>query len=98
MPCLAIVLLRYPCPAFENPADHILDIINLNKGGEEGEPAAAGGGETDGLKTNVSTDQRSAAVDGLVAAYKASAMPADMQALMEKGQGAALPDLEVRYQ
>lgn len=86
----------HPCPPFENPADHILDIINLNKGGEEGEPAAAGGGETDGLKTNVSTDQRSAAVDGLVAAYKASAMPADMQALMEKGQGAALPDLEVR--
>ena len=85
----------HTCPPFENPADHILDIINLNQNDKEEDATAAaaggggGGGETAGLQSSevklVGSDQRSAVVGNLVAAYKASAVPVQMQALMGRG-------------
>jgi ATP-binding cassette subfamily G (WHITE) protein 2 len=87
----------HACPAFENPADFILDIINTTTTGP-GE-AAADGGATSGeaaVEEGVAMvagadDTRNAVVDDLATAYAASALPGEMLALLAEGEGKTMP-------
>lgn len=66
----------YPCPAFENPADHILDIINT-----------AGDGNT----TDESLKAREATVEKLCAHYGQSPLCKEMSGKAHAGADTPLP-------
>jgi len=74
----------HACPPFENPADFILDTVNTTPDDtpEKDEKGALVG------------DERNAVVDGLAAAYAASALPAEMRALLTKGEGTPMPTIK----
>lgn len=71
---------EHPCPPFENPADHILDIINTTSG-EESE------GETEKLKARQET------VDSLAAIYSNSKLARTMKSDIGRGAGHPLPSV-----
>ena len=73
----------HPCPPFENPADHILDIINTTSG--EGE---AGGDEAGKLA------QRQKTVDTLAGHYATTSLGKQMAGRMTLGMGSPLPGIE----
>lgn len=72
---------EHPCPPFENPADHILDIINTTSG-EESE------GETEKLKARQET------VDSLSTLYSNSELAHTMKTGLARGAGHPLPSLD----
>ena len=72
----------HPCPPFENPADHILDIINTTSG------EAEGGDETAKL------EQRQKTADTLAKYYATTALSKQMVGNMALGGGSPLPGIE----
>lgn len=80
----------HACPAFENPADFILDTINTTPAGDDGKSADA---DEQGAMV-AAEDARKAVVDDLAAAYAASELPKEMRALLSKGDGVAMPTIK----
>ena len=86
----------HACPAFENPADHILDVINTVQGADEEqvEEEEEQGSAEGTVKHGDSLKQRSSAVLALSELYTNTALYTRMMELRSRGEGVPIPAIE----